>query len=384
MKELFTLSFSAGNYAKPITYHLVKDYDLKITILRAEISPQENGHLLIEAEGDEISLQNALQFLAREQVMAAPANKESLKETACLQCNTCPAATFSSAMVVNKKEWRQKKVHHNNCIICGQGILSSALGPKPGNTGKYVPYWYQSCHRDAELYYFSVKYKETELWIGVNNSIYSPQLEQDALKYAIALRTQLENYITVDAPYISSLKPYQPQAACPPIARIMADTAQIAGIGPVAAAAGAFSQEIARRLATKYPLTDLIIENSGDIYLRSRRIHRIAIYAGESILSNPFGLEIDPALSPLGICTSSGTAGYLLSIGKADAVTVLAKDAALADAYATTISNMVQTPDDITRALDYSATQSDILGVVIVVGDKIRCQGNARLIKIGQ
>ncbi len=78
----------------------------------------------------------------------------------------------------------------------------------------------------------------------------------------------------------------------------------------------------------------------------------IGIYAGTS----PSQLEIGnqqflPEDSPLGVCTSSGTVGPSLSFGKADAVCILSKSAALADAAATAVGNRVRGKKDIEQGL---------------------------------
>ena len=88
--------------------------------------------------------------------------------------------------------------------------------------------------------------------------------------------------------------------------------------------------------------TEVIVENGGDIYLATSRERVIGIYAGTSPLSIKLGIAISPEDSPLGICTSSGTVGPSLSFGKADAVCVLSKSAALADAAATAVGNVVR------------------------------------------
>ena len=85
----------------------------------------------------------------------------------------------------------------------------------------------------------------------------------------------------------------------------------------------------------------------------------------------------------MGICTSSGTVGPSLSFGKADAVTILAKNAAVADAYATAVGNTVKTQQDIETALEYCTLHPEIAGVVIIIGDRVGFRGNVRLVKAG-
>ena len=94
----------------------------------------------------------------------------------------------------------------------------------------------------------------------------------------------------------------------------MAECGARAGVGPMAAVAGAIAI-LPRDLAGF--TSDLIIENGGDIYLKSRTDRLLGIFAGKSPLSGKIGIEIAGGDTPLGISTSSGTVGHSLSFGKA-------------------------------------------------------------------
>ena len=98
----------------------------------------------------------------------------------------------------------------------------------------------------------------------------------------------------------------------------------------MASVAGAIAELVGRELSNFSD--DIIIENGGDIFIKTTRPRIIAIYASDSPLSGKIGIEIDAGETPCGICTSSGSVGHSLSFGKADAVTIIAPSAALADA----------------------------------------------------
>ena len=134
----------------------------------------------------------------------------------------------------------------------------------------------------------------------------------------------------------------------------------------MAAVAGAIAEAVGEALLPASP--ELIIENGGDIFLASSRPRRVGLYAGRSPFSGRLGLRIDPTLTPLGICTSSGTVGHALSFGEADAVVVLSPDAALADAVATAAGNLVKSKDHIPRAIEFAAGIEGIIGILIVCG----------------
>ncbi len=80
----------------------------------------------------------------------------------------------------------------------------------------------------------------------------------------------------------------------------------------------------------------------------------------------------------------SGTVGHSLSFGKADAACILAKSAALADAAASGLGNRVQNAGDIAAALEWAAQLPDILGAVVIVGDKLGAWGRVELAPLGE
>jgi ApbE superfamily uncharacterized protein (UPF0280 family) len=148
----------------------------------------------------------------------------------------------------------------------------------------------------------------------------------------------------------------------------------------MAAVAGAMAESVSKDLF-KFS-KEVIVENGGDIYLATSKERRVAIYAGESPLSLKIGILIKPEETPLGICTSSGTVGHSLSFGKADAVCILSKSAALADAAATAVGNLVQEKRDIEKGLERGREIEGVLGAVIIVGEKIGIWGNITLTQL--
>jgi ApbE superfamily uncharacterized protein (UPF0280 family) len=99
-------------------------------------------------------------------------------------------------------------------------------------------------------------------------------------------------------------------------------------------------------------------------------------------VSNKIGLEISADQSPLGICTSAGKVGHSLSFGSADAVVVISKNTALADAAATSIGNKVRKVEDIERAIDWGKAVDGIMGIIVVKDDKIGAWGEVKLLPL--
>ncbi len=99
-------------------------------------------------------------------------------------------------------------------------------------------------------------------------------------------------------------------------------------------------------------------------------------------MSGKLALVIEPEDSPLGICTSSGSFGRSLSFGLADACTVLARSAALADAVATSLANRIRSAEDLSGVLTSSLIPAGVTGVFATVDSQVAVWHDIRLTRI--
>lgn len=181
----------------------------------------------------------------------------------------------------------------------------------------------------------------------------------------IRQRQLLEDYITRHPEFKTSLEPIDLLPDAPIIAQQMARAARLAGTGPMAAVAGAVAQ-CAAQAGIAAGAEEAVVDNGGDIYLKTTQPIIIALYPGASDLSGKLAFSIRPEDTPLAVCSSSGKMGHSMSLGQCDLATVVAKDAALADAAATQAANYVTTPEDIEPALNKIAAIEGIDGVLII------------------
>jgi len=230
---------------------------------------------------------------------------------------------------------------------------------------------------------FTTGYKETDLWIGIDPGSFQEEMRAFCLERIKIYRNELEDYLTIDPEFGRSLMPYQANQHAPGLADKMAIAARQANVGPMAAVAGAFAQQLGNDLMNTYQINEIAIENGGDIYLYLLNPLILSIFAGNSPLSGKIGIEIPGDTGSIGVCTSSGTVGPSMSFGRADAVMVACKDTALADAWATSLGNRVQTADDIDRILKFTEQIKKILSVVIICDGKVGIRGifDLKLIK---
>jgi len=222
---------------------------------------------------------------------------------------------------------------------------------------------------------FVVNYKETDLWIGVDPDSYREEMKEVSFLKVKELRTQMEEYLLKDPVFGKTFEPHQVEPNAPEIVRWMAEAATRANVGPMAAVAGAFSETVGRHLMEEFKIQELVIENGGDIFLKIENNLLMSVYAGSSPLSEKIGIEIQSSDSPLGVCTSAGTVGPSVSLGRADAAMIVCRNTALADALATTFGNLIQTPEDVQRVTQETEQFPEILSVVIICRDKIGIRG---------
>ncbi|MGA2918609.1 UPF0280 family protein [Methanoregula sp.] len=180
----------------------------------------------------------------------------------------------------------------------------------------------------------------------------------------LAARQELEAYIARDPFFASTFDPYTPDSDDRVIVR-MADASLKAGVGPMAAVAGAIAWagvEAMQEVGASFG----VIDNGGDIALLCDRPVRVGVHAGEAALSDRIAFVVPPQDRILGICTSSATVGPSISFGIADAVTIFSRNVALADAWATAVCNAIR-PDD--RSVLERIDPAEVSGVFAIMGE---------------
>jgi len=236
----------------------------------------------------------------------------------------------------------------------------------------YQPRTYRHWVKDKDLVAFNVTVKETDLYIRATSD-----LKSEAHELVVKYRRMLEEYIEGHPSFLTSLEPVAVADDAPQIVGSMAEAAGKAGVGPMAAVAGAIAEAVGSELAAFSP--EVIVENGGDIYIKSSGKRLIGIYAGKSPLTGRVGLEIEGKDTPLGVCTSSGTVGHSLSLGQTDAVIALSQSTALADAAATAIGNRISQPSDIPGGIEFARSIGGLKGVVIILGEQVGVWGEVKL-----
>lgn len=232
---------------------------------------------------------------------------------------------------------------------------------------------YRKLIKSEDLYRETIIEKESDLLVVTSH----PFVELSLLK---KYRKTIENYI-LRRPEFVGLEAIDEDAFAPGIIQHMIASSKKSGVGPMATVAGAISHYIG--LALDYN-SEIMIENGGDIYLKSYEDKIISIFAGASPFSNRVGIKIKSEDTPIGICTSAGKVGHSLSFGQTDAVVVVSEDTLLADAVATAIGNIVKTSKDIKAGLEFGKSILGIVGIVIIIDEELGAYGDIELVEIDE
>jgi len=178
-------------------------------------------------------------------------------------------------------------------------------------------------------------------------------------------RKALEDYAKHNPLFLIVLEPVAAPAE-PLVARLMAEAAEKADVGPMAAVAGVLAD-----LAVKDMVADgcrvAVVEDGGEISAMSNEPVDVALAAGDEPLSKRFGFRLTDF--PIGVATSSGRFSHALSFGDAEAATIFCRNAGLADAAATAVGNVVKGEDcegAVQRGIDRALSIEGVEGVLVM------------------
>ncbi len=127
-KKKVVLTFPPESIDQPITYRLVKDFDLILNILRAEIHEEETGRMVLELEGPGEAIEKGVAYLKEQGVEVQEAAKDiELDLDDCISCGFCTAVCRPRALQLDD-ESRELRFIKENCILCGLCVKACPLG----------------------------------------------------------------------------------------------------------------------------------------------------------------------------------------------------------------------------------------------------------------
>ena len=123
----FLLTFDPDLVSEPITFRMVKDFDLMVNILRAEID-ENGGRLMLALEGSGPQIQKAVKYLEDAGVAVQELKEYIRKDDAkCTNCGMCISICPVAAYQMDRRTWKVVFLNEK-CIACGMCIDACPLG----------------------------------------------------------------------------------------------------------------------------------------------------------------------------------------------------------------------------------------------------------------
>ena len=250
----------------------------------------------------------------------------------------------------------------------------------------YEPRLYRGNMNRERFRFFPSTHLESDLLIGVPYDDFREEMIHTSFDELVRLRNLVTDFAEIHPSFATSLEPIQFSGSgmedpagqeIPAEIDTMIRCGINSGTGPMSSVAGMFADRVGQLLIKEYKLKEVVVENGGDLFLNIETEIVSVVHAGDSPLSDKMAFVITPGT--WGVCTSSGTLGHSFSKGKADAVTVIAKNTPLADSWATALANRVSTPQDIKPVLEQVKQTEEISGCAIIVGEQVGIQGKFEL-----
>lgn len=119
ISKRIVLHFPPSVTGQPVVYRLVRDFNLNFNILKASVSPGEEGLLIMELSGAQKNYDKGIQYLTGVGVKIQSLSQDVVRdEGRCTHCGACVAICPSGAFSL-EPETRRVLFDHNKCVVCG-------------------------------------------------------------------------------------------------------------------------------------------------------------------------------------------------------------------------------------------------------------------------
>ncbi|MRR20624.1 4Fe-4S dicluster domain-containing protein, partial [bacterium] len=103
---------------EPITYNLIRKYDIMVNIVKADVSPGKIGHLVMEMTAPSKVLKEGMEYMRQRNVECVPIDKRvTCREDLCIHCGACSAVCFAGALTMNHKT-AELSFEPEKCVVC--------------------------------------------------------------------------------------------------------------------------------------------------------------------------------------------------------------------------------------------------------------------------
>lgn len=114
----FVLTFPPDATGEPITYNLIRKFDIMVNIVKADVSPGKIGHLVMEMTAPAKILKEGMEYMKQKNVECVPIDRTiTYRKDLCIHCGACTAVCFSGALTMTQKT-SELDFEPEKCVVC--------------------------------------------------------------------------------------------------------------------------------------------------------------------------------------------------------------------------------------------------------------------------
>lgn len=118
VKKKIVLHFTKNNVDRPIVSRLIREYGLDFNILKASISPGEEGLMIMELGGDQNDYDNGIRYLQSAGIEIQALSQDVLRnEERCTHCGACVTMCPTKAFSL-EPQTRRVLFDNSKCVVC--------------------------------------------------------------------------------------------------------------------------------------------------------------------------------------------------------------------------------------------------------------------------
>lgn len=122
ISKRIVLRFPKRLVHRPIVYRLIKDFDLEFNIMKASVTPDEEGLMVLEISGAPDDYDRGIRYLSKAGVKMQSLSQDVFRnEERCTHCGACVTVCPTDAFEVDP-DTRQVVFYDERCVACGQCI----------------------------------------------------------------------------------------------------------------------------------------------------------------------------------------------------------------------------------------------------------------------
>ena len=119
VSKRIVLHFPRRLVDRPIVYRLIKDYNLEFNILKASVTPEEEGLLILELSGEQQDYDKGIRYLTTNGVRIQSLSQDVIRnEERCTHCGACVAICPTDAFELDPVT-RRVNFDNEKCVACG-------------------------------------------------------------------------------------------------------------------------------------------------------------------------------------------------------------------------------------------------------------------------